>query len=95
MKTDTPRPILLREYRPPNYLIETVNLDIALDPTHTRVRARLRIKPNPALTGKPGPLRLDGELLELESVRLDGRQLEADDRPGLDELIRRPAVDHQ
>jgi aminopeptidase N len=75
MKTDTPRPILLKEYRPPNYLIEAVKLDIALHPTRTRVRARLKIKPNPDAGGNAGPLRLDGELLELESVRLDGRQL--------------------
>ncbi|HJZ42101.1 MAG TPA: aminopeptidase N [Hyphomicrobiaceae bacterium] len=79
MKTDTPRPILLKEYRPPNYLIDAVNLDIALHATRTRVRARLKIRPNPAVTGKHGPLRLDGELLELESVRLDGRQLGPDD----------------
>jgi aminopeptidase N len=75
MKTDTPRPILLKEYRPPNYLIDAVNLDIALHATRTRVRARLSIRPNPAVAGKAGPLRLDGELLELESVRLDGREL--------------------
>jgi aminopeptidase N len=87
MKTDTPRPILLKEYRPPNYLIETVNLDIALNPTRTRVRARLRLKPNPAATGKAGPLRLDGELLELESIRIDGRELGSGDyRRGDNEL---------
>ena len=33
MKTETPRPILLKEYRPPNYLIDTVNLDVALTPS--------------------------------------------------------------
>jgi aminopeptidase N len=75
MKTDTPRPILLKEYRPPSYLIEAVNLDIALHPTRARVRARLKIKPNPEAEGKAGPLRLDGELLELESAKLDGRKL--------------------
>ena len=30
---------------------------------------------NPAWPGNPGPLRLDGEMIELESVRLDGRRL--------------------
>ncbi len=75
MKTDTPRPILLKEYRPPSYLIYAVDLDVALHASRTRVRARLKIKRNPAHAGNPGPLRLDGEALELESVRLDGRQL--------------------
>ena len=30
MKTDTPRPIYLKDYRPPEYLIPSVDLDIAL-----------------------------------------------------------------
>ena len=30
MKTDTPRPILLKDYRPPNYVIDTVLLDVSL-----------------------------------------------------------------
>jgi len=75
MKTDTPRPILLKDYRPPNYLIDTVLLDVSLNATRTRVRARLKVRRNPAWPGNPGPLRLDGEMIELESVRLDGRQL--------------------
>ena len=75
MKTDTPRPILLKDYRPPNYLIYAVDLDVSLHATRTRVRARLKIKRNPAYPGNPGPLRLDGEMIELEAVRLDGRQL--------------------
>ncbi len=75
MKTDTPRPILLKDYRPPNYLIDTVLLDVSLDANRTRVRARLKVRRNPAWPGNPGPLRLDGEMIELESVRLDGRQL--------------------
>src|SRR5262245_37421655 len=76
MKTDTPRPILLKDYRPPNYLIDTVSLDVSLHPTRARVWARLKMRRNPAWPGNPGPLRLDGETIELESVRLDGRQLD-------------------
>src|SRR5690606_16445549 len=59
-------------YRPPNFLIDSVHLDVALDRTRTRVRSRLKVRPNPAVA-KPGPLRPDGELLELASARLDGR----------------------
>src|SRR5262245_52623619 len=76
MKTDTPRPFLLKDYRPPSFLADTVNLDVALHPTRTRVRSRLKLQPNPSVA-KPGPLRLDGELLELERVALDGRPLAA------------------
>jgi aminopeptidase N len=74
MKTETPRPILLKDYRPPSYLIDSVSLNVSLHRTRTRVAARLKMRPNPAVA-KPGPLRLDGELLELESVKLDGQQL--------------------
>jgi len=75
MKTDTPRSILLKDYRPPNYLIDSVNLDVALDATRTRVRSRLKLRPNPDHPGDLGGLRLDGEMIELETVRLDGRKL--------------------
>ena len=78
MKTDTPRPILLKDYRPPGYLIDSVRLDVTLHKTRTRVQARLKVRPNPAVA-KPGPLRLDGELLDLESIKLDGRKLTARD----------------
>jgi aminopeptidase N len=74
MKTDTPRPFLLKNYRPPNFLIDAVSLDVSLHPTRTRVRSRLKLRPNPSIA-KSAALKLDGELLELESVHLDGRAL--------------------
>ncbi|MGH7125279.1 MAG: M1 family aminopeptidase, partial [Stellaceae bacterium] len=79
MKTETPHPILLKSYSPPNYLIDDVHLDVSLHPERTRVRSRLEMRPNPGFPGKPGALRLDGALLDLESVRLDGRALAASD----------------
>jgi len=75
MKTDTPRPVLLKDYRPPSYVIYAVNLDVSLHPTRTRVCSKLKIKCNPAYPGNPGPLRLDGEMIELEAISLNGRQL--------------------
>jgi aminopeptidase N len=74
MKTDTPRPILLKDYRPPGYLIDSVNLDVSLHRTRTRVVSRLKVRPSSAVA-RPGPLRLDGELLELESIKVNGRPL--------------------
>lgn len=75
MDTDTPKPIQLKDYRPSAYLIETVHLDIALDPTETRVKSRLTVRPNPAAHGKRGALVLDGESLLLDRVALDGVEL--------------------
>ncbi|HXX02838.1 MAG TPA: aminopeptidase N [Xanthobacteraceae bacterium] len=73
MRTEEPRPVRLKDYRPPDWLIETVHLDVSLDPTATTVRAKLRLKPNSA--GLPAPLVLDGEELKLRSLALDGKPL--------------------
>jgi aminopeptidase N len=73
MRTEEPRPIRLRDYRPPDWLIETVDLDVSLDPTATTVRATLKFKPNSG--GTPAPLVLDGEELKLRSLALDGKPL--------------------
>lgn len=75
MKTDTPRPIYLRDYRPPNFLIKSVNLDFKLEATATKVRSRLKIRPNPQSRVQRPALILDGENLKLDAVLLDGREL--------------------
>jgi aminopeptidase N len=73
MRTEEPRAVRLQDYRPPDWLIETVELDVSLHPTATTVRARLKIKLNAA--GTPAPLVLDGEELTLRSLALDGKPL--------------------
>ena len=76
MRTEEPRPIRLKDYRPPDWLIETVDLDVSLDPAATTVRAKLKLKPNSG--GTPAPLVLDGEALKLRSLALDGKPLPSD-----------------
>ncbi|WP_186418954.1 aminopeptidase N [Bosea sp. CS1GBMeth4] len=67
--------IRLEDYRPSDWLIDTVDLDIVLDPTRTRVRALLKLRPNPA--GHAGaPLVLDGDELTPDSLALDDRPLD-------------------
>jgi aminopeptidase N len=73
MRTEEPRPVRLQDYRPPDWLIDTVELDVSLHPTATTVRGKLRLKPNAA--GAPAPLVLDGEELQLRSLALDGKPL--------------------
>ncbi len=80
MKPERPRPIRLKDYRSPAFLIEAVRLDVVLHPTHTRVRSRFGVRRNPrADDGADSPLRLDGEQLELEQIALGGRRLEPAD----------------
>jgi len=75
MEPEAPKAIFLKDYKPSGWLIDTVYLDIALDPTETRVRSRLAMRPNPARTGRRGALVLDGENLTLDRVVLDGEEL--------------------
>ena len=67
MKTETPQPIHLTDYRPVPYLIDNVDLDFRLDPNATEVRSRLSLRPNPASAEKNAPLVLDGERITLQS----------------------------
>ena len=76
MRTDTAQPIRLKDYRPPDWLVETVSLDFSLHPSATKVRATLALKPNPR--GPAAPLVLDGDGLSLVSLKLDGAQLTPD-----------------
>jgi len=71
--------IRLEDYRPPTYLVDTIDLYVELDPTRTRVRARLQLRANPNGPGQRGELRLDGRQLELLHVKLDGRELSANE----------------
>lgn len=74
MKTDDPRPILLKDYTPPAFAIRETWLEIELDPKATRVRAKLKIERQGS---KKAPLVLDGEKLNLLDVRLNGEKLSA------------------
>jgi aminopeptidase N len=76
MRTETAPVIRLEDYRPSDFLIDRVELDLRLDPKATRVTATLALRPNPAgLAG--APLVLDGDELTLRALALDGRALPA------------------
>jgi aminopeptidase N len=79
MRTETPHPILLRDYRPPAFLIDTVALEFDLKPDLTHVRNRMRLRPNPACGEPETTLRLDGEHIQLLELKLDGRVLPSGD----------------
>ena len=74
MRTETAHPIRLEDYRPPAWLVRTVDLDVQLKPHATRVRSRLALRPNPAVE-TAGPIVLDGSDLSLMNLRLDGAAL--------------------
>ena len=76
MRTDIAQPVRLKDYRPPDWLVDTVSLDVALHPTQTKVRATLALRPNPQ--SPAAPLVLDGDGLSLVSLKLNGADPGAD-----------------
>lgn len=80
MRTETPPVIHLQDYRPSPYLIDEVLLDFSLSPKATKVSSKLKMRPNPAAGDNNGELMLDGEMLKLKSIKLNGTALtEGDD----------------
>ncbi|HTR14856.1 MAG TPA: aminopeptidase N [Roseiarcus sp.] len=78
MRTSVGQPVRLAEYRVPDFLVDSVELDVSLDCRATKVVSTLRIRPNPE--GRPeAQLDLDGDELRLVSAELDGAPLDSAD----------------
>jgi aminopeptidase N len=68
MREPQAKAIHLKDYTPPAFRVEHVDLDVDIRDDHALVKAKLRIVRNAA-----GPLVLDGDELELVSVSVDGK----------------------
>jgi aminopeptidase N len=79
MDQPAPQTVYLSHYTPPPFLVETIALDVDLRDDHAVVSARLTLARNPAAADPNAPLLLDGDELELLSVAVDGRALDAAD----------------
>ncbi len=69
MKTETAATIHRADYAPLAWGVDKVDLHVSLDPHATLVTSRLQCVRNPAV--EEGPLRLNGEAMELVSIRID------------------------
>jgi aminopeptidase N len=69
----TPAAIHRQDYRPPAFLVESVDLHFSLHATATRVRAKLSLRRH----GESRVLELDGEAVTLIEASLDGAPLAA------------------
>ena len=87
MRTDTPQPIRLTDYRPPAFLIEDAHLTFDLAANTTRVKARLQVRRNGV---HAEPLVFNGERLKPISVAIDGRVLADGERTIDDEYLTIP-----
>lgn len=77
-KDATPKTIYLKEYQPPQYWIDSVNLRFELGEQQTRVVSEMEVRRNDQLDG-PHILQLDGEELVLGAVFLNDRALSDSD----------------
>ncbi|MFF7708185.1 aminopeptidase N [Pseudomonas sp. NPDC007930] len=79
MRTEQPKTIYLKDYQAPDYLIDETHLSFELHDDHTLVHAQLVMRRNPAAGGGLPLLVLDGQQLELLSLKLDDAELGASD----------------
>lgn len=77
MRTDTPPVVYLKDYRPASHLIDEVALNFILSPKATKVSSHLKMRPNPLSSDNDGRLVLDGEMMKLSGIKLDGKSLKA------------------
>ena len=78
MDHPAPQAILLKDYTPPPYLVDTVELSFDLHPDATLVTSILMVRRNPRRPDAAA-LPLDGRDLALVSIKVDGRALQAAD----------------
>jgi aminopeptidase N len=78
MRTDNAKTIYLKDYRPPDYLVDRVELSFDLRDEVTEVTSRLTMRRNPLSERDNPPLQLDGEGLELIELMLDDQRLSSE-----------------
>jgi len=77
MRTDTPQTIYRKDYTPPSYLVDTVELGFDLDPARTIVANRMTMRRN--LESAQREIELYGENMELVALRMNGKELGSKD----------------
>ena len=79
-ENSAPKTILRAEYRPPDFTIKSVQLDVDLNPGNTTVTANCHVV-RTATAARKAALVLDGVDLELLSVGINGEPLAGEDYP--------------
>ncbi|MEL0081621.1 MAG: aminopeptidase N, partial [Gammaproteobacteria bacterium] len=74
MRDASPRTIHLKNYQPFAFIVDSIELEVALDPQQTRVKSTLQIKRRPGAAAN-APLVLDGKQMQLNRLVVDGFDL--------------------
>lgn len=88
MRTDQPQTIYLKDYKIPPYKVKHVDLDFKIYNGHAIVTGTTQYIRNP---GSTDPLLLNGEDVELQSVKLNGADIAYE--AGHNSITVKPAVD--
>ena len=70
-----PQPIYLKDYKAPDFHFDSLDLEFELLDSYTLVKATSVIRPNNTSSSSPN-LILDGEDMELHSIRINGKKLD-------------------
>ncbi|MEL7547376.1 MAG: aminopeptidase N, partial [Pseudomonadota bacterium] len=70
MRTETPVQVKLTDYQPYPFAIDQIDLHFDLDPSATRVRAKLQVR-----RYESGDFVLDGVGLALNGLKIDGKDV--------------------
>ncbi len=75
MREPAPKSISLKDYRAPDFLIDTLDLDVDIRAEDALVKATIALRRNPLAAGRSANLVLDGDELELIALAVNGAQL--------------------
>jgi len=95
MKEGQPQAVYLKDYTPPEYLIDKVHLLFELGEEVTKVTSQLQLRRNPGSTAENAALELYGEQLALQKIVLDGEELTSSQYIQTDENLVIANVPHQ
>ncbi|PWW02244.1 alanyl aminopeptidase [Hoeflea marina] len=78
MRTDTGQVFHLKDYAPTDFVVDRIDLTFELDPAETKVISRVLMKRRAGVS-RSAPLVFDGDELTLDSVQLDGNDIDPAD----------------
>jgi len=87
MKEGQPQAVYLKDYTPPNFLIDHVYLAFDLDHDVTNVTSEMLIRRNPECSHEATTIELHGEELKLINIDLDDERLSPDQYIQSDETL--------
>jgi len=87
MGTEKPQAIFLKDYMPPAYLVEKINLQVELGEEVTKVESTINLFANEKYPEKGAALTLAGSDMKLVSVAINGETLSAEQYTLTDESL--------